>query len=116
MNLGRSHPDHLVLVIDGNRILVAKVGFLLLLGPAGLGILLQDAVDEQCVQPHRFIRTAQCLDQLRLGQYRVSVFGRNLSDEDYFTQVFAVPVSEVLSNLGTPREPQVWGVQLSVDF
>ena len=56
-----------MLVIDGNRILVAKVGFLVLLGPAGLGIFLRDAVDEQCVQPHRFIRTARCLDQLRLG-------------------------------------------------
>ena len=43
------------------------------------------------------------------GQYRVSVFGRNLSDEGYFTHVFAVPVSEVLWNLGTPREAQVWG-------
>ena len=50
------------------------------------------------------------------GRYRVSVFGRNLSDEDYFTHVFAVPVSEVLWNFGTPREPRVWGMQLSVDF
>ena len=49
-------------------------------------------------------------------RYSVSLFGRNLSDEDYFTHVFAVPVSEALWNFGTPREPRVWGVQMSVDF
>ena len=53
---------------------------------------------------------------LNRSLYRFSVCGRNLSDEDYFTHVFAVPASEMLWNFGTPGEPQVWGVQLSVDF
>ena len=44
MNLGRSHlvsSDQLVLIIDRNVILVAKVGILILPGPAGLGVLLR---------------------------------------------------------------------------
>ena len=34
-------PDHPVFVIDGDMILVAKAGFLVLPGPAGLGVLLR---------------------------------------------------------------------------
>ena len=44
MNLGRSpfiSPVQPVLVIDGNVILVAKAGFLVLSGPAGLGVPLR---------------------------------------------------------------------------
>ena len=48
--------------------------------------------------------------------YSVSVFGRNLTDENYYTHAFPVPLNEVLWNFGVPREPRVWGVELTASW
>jgi iron complex outermembrane receptor protein len=45
--------------------------------------------------------------------YSLSVYGRNLTDENYFTHAFPVPLNESLWNFGVPREPRVWGVELT---
>ena len=49
-------------------------------------------------------------------RYLASVFARNLTDEDYFTHAFAVPVNEALWNFATPREPRIWGVEFRATF
>lgn len=50
------------------------------------------------------------------NNYSISVFGRNLTDENYYTHAFAVPLSEALWNFGVPREPRVWGVELTASW
>ena len=49
-------------------------------------------------------------------RYLASVFARNLTDEDYFTHAFAVPLNEALWNFATPREPRIWGVEFRATF
>lgn len=48
--------------------------------------------------------------------YSISVFGRNLTDENYYTHAFPVPLNESLWNFGVPREPRVWGVELAASW
>jgi len=49
--------------------------------------------------------------------YQVTVFGRNVTDEDYYTHVFTVGAGPgELWSFALPREPAVWGVELVKRF